>query len=440
MTVIPTTPSEKLAALLPAVVIESSSNKNGKGASKPAANIQDVKRKAISLLTTVYKTESEEQVAELESKIKDLLKMINPEEAQKQIGQLQKEQQEENHQEDNLIPAPSSTSAVKDTPPKTTTTSIASTSSTSPKPTTPRSINRISSYPPPPTTTRRPSVPIRTTLSAAATTKKSDSPKPTLRSISSISSSAPPLPPTRRPTPRTATTSTTTTTLASNNNKDDLSQHIGEIPKPMKQFFQRADIERDEVNKQASFLEHAMGHHNHNNRRGSWVRRRKSFDDDVPAMIDVCGISCSHKSSNSKGHPDDDLSSTCTERTTQSGSSWRDRIGRVVGIRHHRHPELAHANSSNLSTSDGSSTTNNSTTDSTNESMTNNINNKMVVDPLATTTEEEENEEDEEEGGEDRGLKEETPSNISTDTPTADEGGQPRRWGSRWSHRAPVAA
>jgi hypothetical protein len=42
------------------------------------ANIQEVKRKAISLLTTVYKTESEGQVAELEVKIKDLLRMINP--------------------------------------------------------------------------------------------------------------------------------------------------------------------------------------------------------------------------------------------------------------------------------------------------------------------------------------------------------------------------
>jgi hypothetical protein len=42
------------------------------------ANILEIKRKAISLLTTVYKMEDEGQVAELEIKIKDLLHTISP--------------------------------------------------------------------------------------------------------------------------------------------------------------------------------------------------------------------------------------------------------------------------------------------------------------------------------------------------------------------------
>jgi hypothetical protein len=54
------------------------------------ADIQEVKRKAISLLTTVYKTESEAQVAELEIKIKDLLQMINPDRDSKTTDNVEK--------------------------------------------------------------------------------------------------------------------------------------------------------------------------------------------------------------------------------------------------------------------------------------------------------------------------------------------------------------
>lgn len=49
---------------------------------KTKAEITEVKRKAISLLTTAYKTESDEQVQELEAQLKDLLLMIRPEDLQ----------------------------------------------------------------------------------------------------------------------------------------------------------------------------------------------------------------------------------------------------------------------------------------------------------------------------------------------------------------------
>ncbi|CAJ1959945.1 unnamed protein product [Cylindrotheca closterium] len=63
----------------------SSSSTNTKNAfsqqhsKKSKAEILEVKRKAISLLTTAYKTDSDEQVVELETQLKDLLHLIRSE-------------------------------------------------------------------------------------------------------------------------------------------------------------------------------------------------------------------------------------------------------------------------------------------------------------------------------------------------------------------------
>mmetsp|Transcript_11923 Transcript_11923/g.28569 ORF Transcript_11923/g.28569 Transcript_11923/m.28569 type:complete len:404 (+) Transcript_11923:213-1424(+) len=56
----------------------SSSSPQEQNAKKSKAEILQVKRKAISLLTTAYKADSDEQVDELEAQLKDLLHLIRP--------------------------------------------------------------------------------------------------------------------------------------------------------------------------------------------------------------------------------------------------------------------------------------------------------------------------------------------------------------------------